>query len=118
MTGISAAQYGDSLSERVYRLEVMVDYLSQKMDELLDVLESNAGLTQKNNLWIEELDDLFCVIKLSNGSKFTYSSFSGQNIAHWLTNQPVRLDAAKKRGCVKIVNLETGDWIEAEKSLF
>ncbi len=108
----------DNLEDRMYHLEMKIDLLSEKMDWILGYLERGPAQDVKSDLWIEHIDDLYCTIKLSNGWKLNYSSFAEQSIAHWLDGQPVRLEAGKKKGGIRLVNLATGEGLETEKSLW
>lgn len=106
--------FGYNYESNFDRLERKVDRLTQKVNELIDLIyRSSIEQPIQPQLTITSIDNFFGKIILSNGKEYSYSS--SENIEHWLEGQMVILEKGRKKDHVKMVNAVTGDFIEAKK---
>lgn len=112
---LAASQVGaygsPSLEQEVFYLRQEVQALRAQVDQLSRQLYAQPV----TYLTLTKIDTFFHRITLSNGKKYSYSVFSDYSIEHWLEGQPIQLELASQKGYVRIHNMATNDWIEAEK---
>lgn len=102
-------------ADRIYALELTVEALVERVEWLTKEVSKTQGNKPRSSLTIAQIDDWHNKIKLSNGNSYYYSYSLRQSIAHWLIGQSVKLEASTKTGYVKMVNLETNDFLEVYK---
>ncbi len=111
----------NNLEQRLSNLEIANQLLYEDLNlaqlaivELRSRCDLLEGKVQPATLTIDYIDSFFRKIHLSNGSIFSYSFQRGNSIDHWLSGQPVRLERGSDSP-VKLVNLETGEFISVKK---